>query len=94
MKSARKTVEKEIDESEHGDVTPACDDDQETEAHKDCAQNVDKKYRNKTEMEIILNTREGGDDSVNNVNKVQMEKTEAHQQSAQELVENIREKIK
>ena len=37
MKSARKTVEKEkeIDESEHGDVTPACDDDQETEAHKD-----------------------------------------------------------
>ena len=43
-------------------------------------------------MEIILNTREGGDDSVNNVNKVQMEKTEAHQKSAQELVENIRGK--
>ena len=76
------------------DGTPAFDDDQETEAHKERAQNVDKKNRNKTEMvmEIILNTREGGDDSVNNVNKVQMEKTEAHQQSAQELVENIREK--
>ena len=92
-KSAWETVqkEKELDDSEHGNVTFACDDDQEKEAHKESAKNVNTKNRNKKEIGITLNTMAGGGDNVDIMNKEQMEMYKAHQKSAQEIAKNIME---
>lgn len=60
-------IEKEIDKSDHGDVTIACDDDQEKEAHKEGEQNVNTKNNKKTKIEITLNTMAGGGKIATNV---------------------------